>query len=201
MSAPHATPRAHRPASLSARASQIVSSSGRSSTGSLTIPPSASISGAYLHWPTAHLVRSRQVSRLANSSASGPFICTMCSTPTSHSVTRSSRCQYSSTGSSEVGRDVRVVVDVVRRAAGALRGLEERRAHIPGPEVQGRRIGDCNCVGGSGHGRAAPLLYLSSLGLNPALVSPISRWGVARRRRVRPIGPRKRRHLGAQSTS
>ena len=92
-----------------------------------------------------------------------------------------------------------MVVDVVRRAPRPQGRLEVRGSRVPGPEVKGGRIRDCSCVGGSGHGRAAPLLYLSSLRLNPALVSPISRWGVARRRRVRPIGPRKRRHLGAQS--
>ena len=98
-----------------------------------------------------------------------------------------------------VGREEGVVVHVVRRAPRPQGRLEVRGSRVPGPEVKGGRIRDRSCVGGSGHGRAAPLLYLSSLGLNPALVSPISRWGVARRRRVRPIGPRKRRHLGAQS--
>jgi hypothetical protein len=63
------------------------------------IPPSALSSGAYLPCPTAQRVRSRQVSMFVNASASGPQISTTRSTPTSHSVTCSSRCQYSSTGS------------------------------------------------------------------------------------------------------
>ena len=56
--------------------------------------------GAYLHCPTAHVVRSRHVSMLVNSNASGPVISTCRSTPTSQIVTFSSSAQYSVTGSS-----------------------------------------------------------------------------------------------------
>ena len=94
-----ATPRAHSPASLSASASHQRSASTRSRTGSLTMPPSSAVISTYLPWPTAHFVRSRQVSMLVNADASGPVISTMRSTETSHSVTPFSSAQYSSTGS------------------------------------------------------------------------------------------------------
>ena len=94
-----ATPRAQRPASLSASASHQRFSSTRSSTGSLTMPPSSAVIRTYLPWPTAHFVRSRQVSVFVNADASGPVISTIRSTETSQTVTSLSSAQYSSSGS------------------------------------------------------------------------------------------------------
>ena len=65
----------------------------------MTIPPSSAVISTYLPWPTAHLVRSRQVSMLVNADASGPVISTIRSTDTSHTVTSLSSAQYSSIGS------------------------------------------------------------------------------------------------------
>ena len=95
-----ATPLAHRPASLSASASHHWFSATRNSTGSLMMPPSAAVMSTYLHWPTAHRVRSLRGSLLMNSEASAPLISTTRSTATSHSVTSLIRLQYSVTGSS-----------------------------------------------------------------------------------------------------
>ena len=53
----------------------------------------------YLPCFTAHLVRSRQVSRFVKAVASGPVISTIRSTLTSQSVTSLISAQYSSTGS------------------------------------------------------------------------------------------------------
>ena len=64
------------------------------------MPPSAAVSRTYLHWPTAQVVRSRQVIRFVSSNASGPEISTMRSTETSHIVTSFRSAQYSVTGSS-----------------------------------------------------------------------------------------------------
>ena len=63
------------------------------------MPPSSAVTSMYLPWPTAHLVRSRQVSEFVNADASGPVISTMRSTDTSQTVTSLSSAQYSSTGS------------------------------------------------------------------------------------------------------
>ena len=65
----------------------------------MTMPPSSAVTSMYLPWPTAHLVRSRQVRLLVNAVASGPVISTMRSTLTSHTVTPLSSAQYSSIGS------------------------------------------------------------------------------------------------------
>ena len=59
----------------------------------------------YLHCLTAHFVRLRQVSMSVSRSASGPLICTVRSTPTSHSVTASLSAWYSTeTSSYSAGR-------------------------------------------------------------------------------------------------
>ncbi len=63
------------------------------------MPPSSAVMITYLPWPTAHLVRSRQVSEFVKAEASGPVISTIRSTETSHTVTSLSSAQYSSTGS------------------------------------------------------------------------------------------------------
>jgi hypothetical protein len=78
----------------------MVFSSRRSRTGSLTMPPSGAMIGAYLPCPGAHRVRSRQVSAFASANPSGPLISTTRSTPTSHSVTSFTSAQYSATRSS-----------------------------------------------------------------------------------------------------
>ena len=135
MSDPHATPRAHRPASLSASASQKVSSSGRSSTGSLTIPPSASISGAYLHWPTAQRVRSRQVSRLVNPSASGPLICNVLD-PDVPERDVLEQVPVLLDRIAVVGRDVGVVVHVVGRASARRVASKKGERVYQGPKYR-----------------------------------------------------------------
>ena len=95
-----ATPRHHSSTSESASDSQKWFSSSRIRTGSLMMPPCWSVMKAYLHCPTSHLWRLRGVSMLVKVKASGPVISTWRSAPpTSHSVTPSSSCQYSSTGS------------------------------------------------------------------------------------------------------
>ena len=63
------------------------------------MPPSGAVISTYLPCFTAHVVRSRHVSRFVNALASGPVISTMRSTLTSHSVTSLTSAQYSSTGS------------------------------------------------------------------------------------------------------
>ena len=63
------------------------------------MPPSSAVMSMYLPCPTAHLVRSRQVSMLVKADASGPVISTIRSTETSHTVTSLSSAQYSSIGS------------------------------------------------------------------------------------------------------
>ena len=67
----------------------------------MTIPPSSAVMRTYLPWPTAHVVRSRQVSMFVKADASGPVISTMRSTDTSHTVTSLSSAQYSSIGSAQ----------------------------------------------------------------------------------------------------
>ncbi len=52
-----------------------------------------------------------------------------------------------------VARQVHVVVDVVRAAAGLECLLEERRAPVPRPEIEGRRLGRRGCRERHGHGR------------------------------------------------
>lgn len=64
------------------------------------MPPRLAMSGAYLHCPTRHVVRSRHVSMFVKSKASGPVISTIRSTATSQTVTSLSSAQYSVTGSS-----------------------------------------------------------------------------------------------------
>jgi len=83
----------------SAVESQNLSSSSRSTIGSERIPPSGNVMSAYLHWPTAHVVKSRNVNMSTNASASGPVISTWRSAPTSHSVTSLTSAWYSSNGS------------------------------------------------------------------------------------------------------
>ena len=63
-------------------------------------PPSAAPIRTYLPCPTAHFDRSRGVSRLVNSNASGPVISTCRSTLTSHTVTPVSSFSYSAWRSS-----------------------------------------------------------------------------------------------------
>ena len=63
------------------------------------MPPSGAVINTYLPCFTAHVVRSRHVSRFVNALASGPVISTMRSTLTSQSVTSLTNAQYSSTGS------------------------------------------------------------------------------------------------------
>ena len=63
------------------------------------MPPSSAVMSTYLPWPTAHFVRSRQVSVFVNAEASGPVISTIRSTDTSQIVTPLRRAQYSSIGS------------------------------------------------------------------------------------------------------
>ena len=102
-----ATPFAQSSTSLSASASQKWFSPRRRSTGSFTMPPSSAVMRTYLPCPTAHLERSRGVSRLVNSKASGPVISTCRSTLTSHTVTPVSSFSYSARRSSyRVGRNM-----------------------------------------------------------------------------------------------
>ena len=102
-----ASPFAYGSTSLSASANQNVFSSSRSMTGSLRIPPSGAVISTYLPWPTAHALRSRQVSSCAKRKPSGPVTSTFRSTATSQSVTWFSRCQYSASKSSKlIGKSV-----------------------------------------------------------------------------------------------
>ena len=102
-----ASPFAYSSTSLSASANQNVFSSSRSMTGSLRIPPSGAVIRTYLPWPTAHALRSRQVSSCAKRKPSGPVTSTLRSTATSQSVTWFSRCQYSASKSSKlIGKSV-----------------------------------------------------------------------------------------------
>ena len=116
------------------------------------MPPSSAVISTYLPWPTAHFVRSRQVSEFVNAEASGPVISTIRSTddvPHGH-VVEQRPVLLDRVG--VVARQVHVVVDVVGGAAGLERLLEERRAAVPRPEIERGRV-----VGGgrsrrTGHG-------------------------------------------------
>ena len=69
------------------------------------MPPLGEMTSMYLPCLTAQRVRSRQVSMSISRSASGPAICTVRSTPTSHSVTPSFSARYSfATSSYSAGR-------------------------------------------------------------------------------------------------
>src|SRR5699024_12408472 len=95
----YAKPRAHNRMSEPARESQKWFSPRRSRTGSFRMPPCSPVRKTYLHCPTRHFDRSRRMSILVKSKASGPVISTCRSTPTSHSVTPFSSAQYSPIGS------------------------------------------------------------------------------------------------------
>src|SRR4029079_13554343 len=159
-----ATPRAHRPASESARASHQRFSSTRSRTGSLTMPPSSAVIRTYLPWPTAHLVSARHVRELADR-ALGQVAARErvrerrgvrpddLDDPLHPDVPERHAVQQRPVlldRVAVVAREVHVVVDVVRAGARLQRLLEERRAAVPRAEVEGR---GGRALGGDPHRR------------------------------------------------
>src|SRR5699024_5245399 len=85
----------------------------RSRIGSERIPPSWVVIRAYLHWFTSRLLRSRRVSILVSSKASGPEISTWRSAPTSQRVTSFTRAQYFFYWVAVTSRVVLVIDDAV----------------------------------------------------------------------------------------
>ncbi len=144
------------------------------------MPPSSAVISTYLPCPTAHFVRSRQVSVLMNALASGPGDL---DDPLDAHVPQGHALEERPVLLDRVGvvaRQVHVVVDVVGAAARLERLLEERRAPVPRPEIEGRGLGRRGCREWHGHGRRT----------SPARRA--SRWvqGPGGRRNGRPIvGP------------
>ena len=105
------------------------------------MPPSSAVISTYLPCPTAHFVRSRQVSVLVKADASGPGDLDDAldrDVPQRH-IVQQRPVLLDRVG--VVARQVHVVVDVVGAAAGLEGLLEERRAAVPRPEIEGRRVG------------------------------------------------------------
>ena len=103
------------------------------------MPPSSAVTSMYLPWPTAHFVRSRQVSMFVKAVASGPGDL---DDPLDRDVPHGHPVEQRPVLLDRVGvvaRQVHVVVDVVGAAARLERLLEERRAPVPRPEIEGRR--------------------------------------------------------------
>ena len=115
------------------------------------MPPSSAVTSMYLPCPTAHLVRSRQVSELVNADASGPGDLDDpldADVPDRH-VVEQRPVLLDRVG--VVARQVHVVVDVVGAAAGLEGLLEERRAPVPRAEIEGRRRGRRGRSRAAGH--------------------------------------------------